>query len=195
MREKRLIKKLQNPSSKEYNSAILWIEDNWFQDALRVMKSIGVERHLAEEIFWESLTNLYQSVKEKKFEGKGTLKSYLLGICRYKSLDRLKREGKSIISYVAELPVDEYTRKKEDDDIIISEEIVELFYEILNKLDEKCKKVLTLAVQGYSMAKIAKSFKFDRNQSAATLNYRCRNKLREMVESDQFILNKLKKLL
>lgn len=131
-----------------------------------------------EDILQEALAVLYQKAQVEDFAMSGSIKSYLIGICKniwYKKLRSLNR-----------LPLDELGNLQlSDEEIDETEEMqISLISSIIQQLTEECQKVLTMFYfEKRSMKEIAQMMGYKEETVAKTKKYKCITNLRKMVTS------------
>ncbi|MEZ4826530.1 MAG: sigma-70 family RNA polymerase sigma factor [Bacteroidia bacterium] len=137
-------------------------------------------REEAKDIFQDAIVNLLVSVREGKFEGKSSITTYLYAISKnlwYRRFNRSVRE-------------DEWKNAQPDDAQDISPELNmmdtdqrKLVGELLDSLKIKCREVLVLWAEKYSMKEIADQLGYQNEQVVRNKKNHCLNELKEMVQN------------
>ena len=135
----------------------------------------------AKDIYQEAFIAVWRNIQLGKFypESENALAAYLCQVARNKWLDHLRSEAfkknRPINDLVHKLPA-ENTDDEEEDNFI--NDVKKQF----EKLDEKCKEVLTrFYYKKQSLKKIAKRFGWT-DATARNNKYRCLQKLREIIK-------------
>lgn len=135
----------------------------------------------AKDIFQEAMIALYLKLEKDDFELTCTLKSFLRVICRNLWLTRLRDMKNRQAS-----PLDGIEDDIEEHDLI--EMITQtdrnrLFLKHFNKLNEKCRKLLSMFFNKIPFAEIAK--KLNTSEGFVKKNkYKCKQKLVEAIQQD-----------
>ncbi len=82
----------------------------------------------------------------------------------------------------------------EFNDNLRSVELTSILDEILNELSEKCKEILKLFAEGFSMKLIAEKFNFSSDTKGKKEKYECQTKLKKYIENNQYVKKLLKEL-
>lgn len=171
-------------------NAMQYLFDNYKFAASTLIKKLGGDENIIEDLFIEAMTSLYQNIIVGKFSGGSSLKSYFLGIVKFRYLSLKRKEldkiqiGDGLNTEIKNLP--------NTDEKMFDSEKAKLLNDLLNQLGEPCKKSLTLYMNSYSMAEIAKELGFSNAQSAKNRLFKCRNKLRQLIMSNPLLHDALK---
>ena len=159
---------------------------DWKGYALAFLIRQGAEPKEAESIVVDAFNSFYQEVRAGSFQGKSSLKTYFIGIARFKWLKYL-RDGKSStflggegtkeLNLVEEDPESHLIRKER------GREKKNWFDTAWSKLTDDCRKILVLFGEGASMKYIAKRMDI-KEQSARNAKYRCQGKLEEFLKEN-----------
>ena len=69
---------------------------------------------------------------------------------------------------------------------LLSDEQKEILDELLSRLGERCKNVLKLWLNGYSMKEIASKLELTSDTMARKIKYKCKNDLMNMLDGKDF---------
>jgi len=153
------------------------------------VSSRGGTREDAEEVFQDSLIEFIDSVREDKFKGNSTIKTYISGISKmlwmnlYRKNSRYK-QGKE------KVPIKNGAQNSPEDAFIVDEKST-LMSDILSLLGEKCRKILELFSLGYSMKEIASKVGLKNHNSAAKTKHQCHKKLTSLLKDRPDLLDQL----
>jgi RNA polymerase sigma factor (sigma-70 family) len=138
----------------------------------------GGTRDDAQDIFQESLVLLDRNVREGRFEGKSTLSTYFVAIAKWRWLTVRRQQGR-----YTELQASQYDGEVESvEHETLRTEHRELLQAALAELGGRCKELLTLYQLEYSMREIAEQMAYENADVAKKEAFRCRQRLRELLE-------------
>ena len=133
------------------------------------------------DIFQESLIALWTNIKEGKYSKNENVKltSYTLQIAKFKILDKLKKK-----SYQMETQIHPGVDKEEENELFIEEDPqVVLLRKLVQKMPERCKKMLTAYYYDEKkLSEIASSLGIGQS-SIKNEKYRCMKKLKELFKA------------
>src|SRR4029079_1220186 len=149
----------------------------------------------AQDVFQEVLVAFIQLVKQEKFRGESSIKTFLFAMNRNIWFNELKRRKRAIereIKYDKMQPAEE----EQVDQIIENREASGKLIQVLESLGESCKKILLLYYyENLSMTEILAQLDYENEQVVRNKKYKCMKKLEEMVSSDKNLYQQLKNLL
>ncbi len=170
-------------------------QSDWSKIAQSKLLARGVSVQDAEDAIMDSIIILDNNIRNFKFEGKSSLKTYFIGICLNKWWTNHRRE----INKKTDLTDDNRTMDQEfgetPDVIMFADELKEKVRTLLQEVDRKCQNVLKLYMLNNSNAEIAEKLAFSSPQMAKKAAYRCRMKLRKILGKNPTLENSLKDLL
>ncbi len=128
----------------------------------------------AQDVFHDGIIALDRNIREQKFKGQTSIEGYLFSICRNVWNNRWRQRSK-----MSNNEIQDYQLKtsQSSDDNIIQEQRKEHLSTVLQLIDEKCQKILTLWKASYSMEEIAITCNLSSAQLAKKYRFRCMNKL------------------
>lgn len=145
----------------------------------------------ANDVFQDALVVLYRQIKQKKFRGESSIKTYLYAICKNLWYQKLKREKRAMEIYEQvpqQILEDPYLRLQKD-------ERLKFIFEILDELGESCKKMLLKALYyQFSMEEIAEQMEFKNAQNARNKKYKCLKSLQNLIANKPEIKNLIQEL-
>jgi len=160
---------------------------------LFIIQNKGNEQD-AQDIFQEVLVSFINLVKQQKFRGESSIKTFLYSMNRNMWYNELKKRGKTKIreSKHEQMATDETS-------LVSTLEQRETFHQlitIMNALGEDCKKILLLFYyENYSMKDLLSQLKYENEQIVRNKKYKCLKKLEEMIYSKKGLSEQLKNLL
>ncbi len=147
--------------------------------------SAVIEDQVSEEIYQQTLVNLYEKITNAKklglvFENYKGLRSYAIGIAKHKAMDYLRQKNRL-------RSINENTNNQ-DNQLNINQESANTNFEnrniirkLFTEIDETEKSILTMFSQGYRMNDIAKSLNLT-PENCRVIKYRTLKKLNKRVE-------------
>jgi RNA polymerase sigma factor (sigma-70 family) len=148
----------------------------------------------AEDIFQETVVIFIDLIKKDKFRGEASVKTFLTAIARNLWLNELKKRERSENREKAF----ENNRDLTELDIsqhMANQEVKQQFLEVLGKLGENCKKLLTLCYyENMSMKDIVHHLPYENEQVVRNKKYKCLQSLTEMIKQNPVIARLVNKL-
>jgi RNA polymerase sigma factor (sigma-70 family) len=178
----------------QLNSAIYFIYQQYSQTIQSyILANSGMSAD-AEDIFQETVVIFIDLVKKDKFRGEASVKTFLTAIARNLWLNELKKRERSGIREKAF----ENNREVIEPDVsqhIANQEVKQQFLEVLGKLGENCKKLLTLCYyENMSMKDIMHHLPYENEQVVRNKKYKCLQSLTEMIKQNPVIARLVNKL-
>ena len=186
--------------AKESSKAISWIlkHAGWREAVGIQLSKFQMNSELREEVFYECLSALVMNVQSKSFNHKSALKTYFEGICKNNLRSRLTKKTRDASRFVTMQTETIIQGEKVDvNDIEETErqsDIQRILRDLINKLGDKCQKVLKYQMLDYSMREIGDLLGMER-QSVKNRSLDCRKKLRKMTEGNSGLLTQIKSLI
>jgi RNA polymerase sigma factor (sigma-70 family) len=178
----------------QLNNAIYFIYQQYSQTIQSfILANSGMPAD-AEDIFQETVVIFIDLVKKEKFRGEASVKTFLTAIARNLWLNELKKRERSEIREKAF----EYNRDVTELDVsqhMANREVKQQFVEVLGKLGEPCKKLLTLYYyENMSMKDIVHHLPYENEQVVRNKKYKCLQSLTEMIKQNPVIARLVNKL-
>lgn len=143
--------------------------------------------HDAQDIFQETVVTFIETVRKDKFRGESSIKTFLVAIARNTWLNELKRRERSDYREA----VFEKNKPEQEPDVsqLISErEKKQQFRDLLAKLGENCKKILTLFYyENLSMKEMLDQLPYENEQVVRNKKYKCLQQLTGMLKANPVI--------
>ncbi len=138
---------------------------------------------MAEDIFQDGMSIMYNNLLEGKFREESKLSTYLISICKNLWLMELRKT--KIVKYDSMIP--DLTDEQE---VLIKDE---LLIQLQSEMNTDCQKILrAYYYDGLSMEEIRKSFDLGSQQAAKNKKYRCLQKLVSIIKSKGLTLESFK---
>ena len=161
----------------DLNSAIYFIYEQYSGTISSfIMANSGTPQD-AEDIFQETVVTFIDLVKKEKFRGEAAVKTFLVAIARNIWLNELKKKERSGVREQA------FEKSRDTSEIDVSHhiadrEIKQQFREVLNKLGEPCRKILTLFYyEDLSMKDMLNHLPYENEQVVRNKKYKCLQQL------------------
>ena len=171
----------------QLNSAIYFIYQQYSSTIQSFILANSGTPQDAEDIFQETVVTFIDLVKKNKFRGEAAIKTFLVAIARNLWLNELK---KRIHSEKRE-KLFETSRELTETDVsqyITDREMKQQFVEVLDKLGESCKKLLTLYYyENLSMKDILHHLPYENEQVVRNKKYKCLQSLTELIKQNPVI--------
>ena len=133
----------------------------------------------ARDIFQDVLLALYQKVRKENLILTSTLGTYLFSIARQLWLKELEKRKKQIAGPV---DVDEFIDPGPGiTELAEYNERMMLYRSVFERLSSKCKKILSMFLEGIPVAEITKRMGYKSDQHTKNRRYRCKLSLMNMI--------------
>lgn len=152
----------------------------WQSYYLSPVQKLGGNLEEVQEVMSIVVVSLDKRIRNPQFElHSASLRVYLTESVKRAWIKWTRIQGIDLpIEFNPEIHLTGNVGNVEDD--FIRAELLERFDKLLNRLGERCKKILLLYANGYSFREIAKQVGFNKEQSAKNEKLKCRKKLVEI---------------
>jgi RNA polymerase sigma factor (sigma-70 family) len=179
-------------TEKDINPAIRFIYQQYSQSVSSFITANGGSEQDGEDIFQEVVVAFINIIKNGKYRGDATVKTFLVSISKniwYNEIKRRQRAGNREKIF-------EYGKETKEDDIsmlIGDREVKQQFRELLNKLGDSCKKILVLFYyENMSMKEMLGVLPYENEQVVRNKKYKCLQQLMMIVKENPLIIEKIK---
>ncbi len=174
------------------NRMIGWLYDHadYRNIAFRYVRSTNSVRLDKEAYYHDCLLKLVMSVRADKFTGEAPLKAYFGGICRFVWIAELKKKAVPITE-IPDTLSNEFGENTTEDYQFIKER-KNVIEGLLSKLDEQCRKVISLWAAGYSMKEIAQKTGYKSEGVARKKKHICLTGFVKKIKGNPQLLKLLK---
>lgn len=177
--DEKLIADLSSNDEYIINGAFYYLYETHYSMAENFIKHNNGSEAEAEDIFQESLVAFYENIRNKRFRGKSSIKTYLYATVRNTWYTYLKKNRNTV------------KLENPEEDIIVNEqdtkydkELTEKVEELMDRIGETCKMVLRYYYYDkLSMREIRDRMDFVSEKSAKSQKYKCLKKLIELIDS------------
>jgi len=152
------------------------------------VKNNGGDSSDVQDMLQEAIITLWQNINTDRFEVSAKVSTYLFAVAKNKWMAELRKRKKIVTSY----EIQETESSAENAlQILVSDEQKNKVANALEKLDEVCKKLLTLFYfEERKMDNIADLLGFANSDVAKAKKYQCKKALEKLLKSEEtFPLN------
>lgn len=136
-----------------------------------------------QDIFHDGMIALDQNIRNGKFRGESPLDGYLYSICRFLWMNQLRKKTRTVT--METLPqADDAPPVETPEGIFLDEERKDALNRLMEKIGERCSKILELWKLSYSMEEIAELLGFSSAGMARKAKYRCHASLLEQIKNN-----------
>lgn len=179
-------------TDRDINPAIQFLYEEHFDKLSSLITFNNGSAEDAQDIFQEVVVNFIDTVRQDKFRGDSSVKTFLYALTRNTWLNELKKRDR----YYQRNKVFEIQKDKEDDSMEASIENREMkreLLEVFSKLGESCQKILTLFYfENLSMKEILQETEYENEQVVRNKKSKCLKHLSELVKNNPNIITLLK---
>lgn len=169
----------------------LYIDTDIDKAVMGTLVKMGCERSIAKECKTDAIVSFVKACYRPDFTIKSNVTNYLIGAAKNIWLTRVTKTKK-------EHTTDEIPTVTSDESIennLISDEKKLLLKQLMNRLDDTCKKVLTLWSLNKRMREIAKELQYKSEGMARKKKHQCLQRLYTIVAENPQIKNDLRSML
>lgn len=146
----------------------------------------------AEDIFQEVIVSFIEIVRQGKFRGESTIKTFLYSLNRFAWLNELRKRSKTLAredKYGADL-------EQSEPDVSLmmaNREAKKLVTDTIETLGEICRKILlAYYYENLSMKEILKLVRFESEQVLRNKKYKCMKSLEDLFSKDPTLAKQFK---
>ena len=197
--------KIDSPSDQEVVEAITseinldatvhHLYQNYFDTLSSFVCTNSGNEEDAEDFFQETLVVFINVVRQGKFRGDSSIKTFLYSIMRNLWLNELKRRNKALIRETTHY---EQSEKEANNvyEAVQENEITKQILTFFDRLGKNCKKILVMYYyQEMSMEDIALAMNYESEQIARNTKYKCRKRLTAILDSNPALKEAFRNLL
>ena len=141
-----------------------------------------------EDIFHEGIIAFDRNIRLGKFRAETSLQGYLFSICRFIWNNHWRKAQKEVVVGEPREQPDEQTPELS----LFAKEKKAKLREVLNLLDDTCRKIITYWKEFYSMEEIAQALSLSSAQMAKKYRYRCMKKLMKALDQKPSMVQDLR---
>lgn len=140
----------------------------------------------AQDIFQDSILVFYNYVLKDKFDVNANVEAFIFTIAKNKWINYIKKENKSV-SIEGDIAINMETNTKPN-----KKDNQELINDLLSQLGEVCKEILTYTIfYKISMEDVCSRMNFNNPNTAKTKNYKCKQRLKNLINENPRIKQQL----
>ncbi|MBC7829776.1 MAG: sigma-70 family RNA polymerase sigma factor [Chitinophagaceae bacterium] len=177
---------------KDLNGAILYIYQQYSDSVSSFIKNHGGSVQDAEDVFQETVVAFLNIIKNGKYRKESSVKTFLVSVAKNIWYNEIKKRESS---YNRE-KIFETSRDLKEADVshyISDREMKQQFRDLLNQLDESCRKILLLFYyENLSMKEMVDYLPYENEQVVRNKKYKCLQHLTGFVKQNPSMIEKLK---
>lgn len=135
----------------------------------------------AKDIFQEALIIIYKKAQKADFQLTSQFSTYLLGICRFIYLRKLKKNRNN---HVTNDELEGYKYDSNLEKTILDNEKHQIYEANFQKLGQVCRDLLELYFAKTNMEDIAVKLNLKNGHTARNRKYRCQKELEKRIQAD-----------
>lgn len=154
-----------------------------------ILRNSGTDDDV-KDVFQDAVVIFYRRVKTGKIDEMLNIDGFLYSVSRNLYLNHISRYA----SRTLRIPIDADHESTEDffQELLVKEKEVQMD-NLLSRLGDSCMKILKMALfQHYTMKEIAKKLGYANQDVVKSKNYKCRQKLTELLKGNKELINLLR---
>lgn len=190
--DKELIAALGDPNG--LNKAILFLYREYSVATCAYLIGHGASEQDAEDVFQETVLSFIEVVKKGKYRQEASIRTFLVSVARNIWLNDIKKKERAgIREKNFELGRDPHESDISHD--IGDRERKRQLRQLLSKLGEPCKKLLTLYYyENLSMKELVEHLPYENEQVVRNKKYKCLQQLTGMIKENPAIAAQIKEI-
>lgn len=158
----------------------IFTQQGWKGLVVTFIRQNGGNEQDGEDMAQNALIILDRNVRQNKFKGESSLKTYFLSIARFQWYKELRSRRPT-----AEVQPEHYEELAGNvEDSYISKEKKQYFAKALEKIGLRCKKILMLQQLEHTLEEIARQVELSSAAMAKKEAYRCRMRFRKFLDEN-----------
>ncbi|RYZ96460.1 MAG: RNA polymerase sigma factor [Sphingobacteriaceae bacterium] len=177
------------------NAAISFIYKNYYGLLSNYTRQNQGSEQDAEDIFQEVVVGFISSVKQDKFRGESSVKTFLYTLNRFTWLNELKKRGRALLRE-EKYGMDEEWETTDVSHLLAGREERSMILNTMEKLDEICRKILVAYYyDSLPMKEILPLVSYENEQVLRNKKYKCLKSLEQMLTADPALAARFKNAL
>lgn len=149
-----------------------------------ILRNNGSEEE-ARDIFQDTVLVFYQQVKLNKFDETKEVGGFMYAVARNLWISRVKKANRRVAFYDTEALADACPDALDD---LINDEKAQAINSVMDRIGEECKRLLKYTLHDrLSLREVAVKMGYSSNEVAKTYNYRCKQKLVNLVKDNPYL--------
>lgn len=177
------------------NMTIAFLYRNYYTVLSSYVKQNQGSEQDAEDIFQEVIVNFINIVKNEKFRGESSIKTFLFTLNKFTWLNELKKRGRALLreeKYGSEGDMND----KDVSHLLVEREAKGLVMAMMDKLGDTCRKILTAYYyDSLSMKEILTLVDYENEQVLRNKKYKCLKSLEQMLAANPGLAQRFKSAL
>lgn len=172
--------------SNKADKVLLFLYKNLQPKISKWIRTNNGSKEEAQDIFQDSILVFYSYVLKDKFDVNANVDAFLFKIAKNKWINYVKKEGKSV-AIEGDIKMNTETDNSED-----RTDKQQLINKLLDQLGAVCKEILTYTIfYKISMEDVCARMNFTNPNSAKTKNYKCKQRLKNLINENPIIKKQL----
>jgi RNA polymerase sigma factor (sigma-70 family) len=196
LKDSEIIEGIRSGSQSTRNKVFHYLyhkEDLW-KKVRGIVFPLGASENDMHELFQYGLIVLDRKIREDGFQLSSSLDTYFCGVIKNKwKYDQYARKKNTSLISIDEVSFE--SREGVEYLKLFNQESKNILWKIIEKMNNRCKELLPKWALGVSGEELCKEFGFSDISQAKKESYRCRQKLKEYVNSVPGLKDKLMDLI
>lgn len=144
----------------------------------------------ANDVFQDAIVTLFHYVKTDKYKEEYDLDGFLFRVAKNAWIDRARKNKKLVNDELKNYDVSDGTDQLAD---LISKERLEIFHELFNQLEERCRQLLQFIIfEKRSLQEAADTLGYKDVNVAKSQHYRCKKYFSKIITDNKEALSALR---
>ena len=175
--------------------SIFFKQEKLWNTVIQQVIKLGGSTAEAEDVFQEAVIIFDRNIRAGKFKGNSNLETYFVGIAKWYWIAQRRKKGRE----TEWNPEIHDGQEDSHEHLVFEKDRKNLLNQALMQLGDRCKIILKLWAQNFSMKEIALQVDFIKNELPDEIRakkeaYRCRKRLSDYVKSQPQLLQSLSSL-
>lgn len=177
------------------DQVIKFLYRSYFQGLSNYIKQNQGSGQDAEDIFQEVIVSFIEIVRNDKFRGDSSVKTFLYTLTRYTWLNELKKRGRAL-AREEKFGSDSDNDERDVSHLLIEREAKTLIMDMMGKLGDACRKILVAYYyENLPMKDILPLVNYENEQVLRNKKYKCLKSLEQLLTADPKLAQQFKSAL
>ena len=173
---------------------VLWIykHDAWKGRVINFLLAKNASKEDAEDVFQEGLSQMIVQIRDNNYRKTSALQTYLFAICKNIWHKRFSRKS-HYVDILTQLEKNENTSVDltTPEVFLLHTEQQERLQKLLAQLGEKCKKIISLWMLGYSIKEIVVKTEYKNENVVSKKKHYCTKELTVLLKKNPTLVDEL----
>ncbi|MEO1514331.1 MAG: sigma-70 family RNA polymerase sigma factor [Bacteroidota bacterium] len=191
--EKALIKAIKSGGSDRQRAIRMIYDDKELRSkVIHYVRTHGGNAADGQDMYQEGIIVLDRNIREGKFREETSLKGYLYSICRFLWMNQARKQAKTTLT--SESTTFDGKSEFTPESAYFETERKKLLQLVLNRMEDRCRRILKMWQLSYSMSEIATEMGLANDTQARKAKYRCHQSLMKLIQAHPGIAQQLENL-